>query len=104
MGLVTPEVASRGLSLVPTVSLALLPVMLIQVHRYLLTFSYLNALPRLNTTTLSGGSTDPDYTTGVGTGEMMMSALSHKLRHHMFALLHRKTGQEKYFHGIISWW
>ena len=34
VGLVTPGVASRGLSLVPTVSLALLPVIQIQVPSF----------------------------------------------------------------------
>jgi hypothetical protein len=47
---------------------------------------------------------DPDYINGVGKGEILMRVLSHELLNKMFSLLRRKTGQEKYFNGIISWW
>jgi hypothetical protein len=47
---------------------------------------------------------DPDYINGVGKGEILLRVLSDELLNKMFSLLHRKTGQEKYFNGIISWW
>jgi len=70
----------------------------------MLTFRYLCDLILTTTNTLLGGSTDPDYPPGVGKGEILMSALSDELLDKMVSLLYRKTGQEKYFNGIISWW